>query len=133
MATPEPTLQADTIVGGDFRIVRPLGAGGMGAVYVAEQLSTGSLRALKVLHRDLAADETELQRFLGEARLASSIPSDHVVQVVGAGRDADGAPWLAMELPEGESLAARVRRDGRLAATIPAALDFLWVRIDPAR
>ncbi|MBI5481278.1 MAG: serine/threonine protein kinase [Deltaproteobacteria bacterium] len=126
MATQEPGLQADTIVGGDFRVVRSLGSGGMGAVYVAEQLSTGSLRALKILHRDLAADDAELQRFLGEARLASRIPSDHVVQVVGAGRDADGAPWLAMELLEGESLAARMRRDGRLA---PGAVQEVFAQL----
>jgi eukaryotic-like serine/threonine-protein kinase len=126
MATPESKLKPDTIVGGDYRVVRPLGAGGMGAVYVAEQLSTGSLRALKILHRDLAADEAELQRFLNEARLTARIPSDHVVQVLGAGRDADGAPWLAMELLEGESLAARVRRDGRLA---PGAVQEVFAQL----
>ncbi|MEJ7727652.1 MAG: serine/threonine-protein kinase [Polyangiaceae bacterium] len=99
------------VFGGDFRVVEPLGIGGMGTVYVAEQLSTGSLRALKTMHPRLVADARLRQRFEQEARVEARIDSDHVAHVVAAGVDADtGTPWLAMELLRGESLTARVER-----------------------
>ncbi len=99
-------LQPGTVVGGEFRVVRPLSAGGMGAVYVAEQLSTGQLRALKVMHPALVQEPRLRDRFAQEARVGSHIASEHVVQVIGAGVDpALGIPWLAMELLEGQDLA----------------------------
>jgi len=90
--------------------------GGMGAVYVAEQLSTGRKRALKLLLPSLIANERSRERFEQEARVGSRIQSDHVVEVVAAGVDATtGAPWLAMELLEGETLGGRIARAGQLA------------------
>src|SRR5262245_41581641 len=100
-----------TVFAGGYRVVRPLGGGGMGAVYVAEQLATGALRALKVMHVNLVADEHLMRLFEQEARIGHRIGSIHVVQVIDAGIDGDnGIPWLAMELLEGEPLAARVER-----------------------
>jgi serine/threonine protein kinase len=94
---------------GEFRIVRPLSEGGMGAVYVVEQVSTGKQRALKVMHPSLVGDESLRQRFVQEARIGAKIDSDHVVEVVAAGIDpATSTPWLAMELLQGETLAERV-------------------------
>ncbi len=108
-------LLPGVVVGGDFRVVQPLSAGGMGAVYVAEQLSTGKRRALKVMHPSLVVDPGLRERFAQEARVGSLVQSDHVVQVVGAGVDPVlGAPWLAMELLEGENLASYVARRGPL-------------------
>ncbi|WP_438032240.1 serine/threonine-protein kinase [Sorangium sp. So ce204] len=102
---------------GEFRIVRPLSAGGMGAVYIAEQASTGKLRALKLMHPQLCADARLRERFEQEARVGALVESDHVVQVIGAGVDAaSGVPWLAMELLEGEDLSQRMRRSGLLSA-----------------
>ncbi|XXX73593.1 serine/threonine-protein kinase [Sorangium sp. So ce134] len=101
---------------GEFRIVRPLSAGGMGAVYIAEQASTGKLRALKLMHPQLCADTRLRERFEQEARVGALVESDHIVQVIGAGVDAaSGVPWLAMELLEGEDLAQRMKRSGLLA------------------
>ncbi|WP_437886293.1 protein kinase domain-containing protein [Sorangium sp. So ce307] len=98
---------------GEFRIVRPLSAGGMGAVYVAEQASTGKLRALKLMHPQLCADTRLRERFEQEARVGALVESDHVVQVIGAGVDqASGVPWIAMELLDGEDLSVRMRRCG---------------------
>ena len=92
-------LQPGDVFGGDFRIERALAVGGMGAVYVAQQLSTGRRRALKLLLPSLVQSERSRERFEQEARVASQIASDHVVEVVSAGVDsASGAPWLAMEL-----------------------------------
>jgi serine/threonine protein kinase len=104
-----------SIVGGDFRVEAPLAEGGMGSVFVATQVSTGKRRALKLMHRELMGDPGLKQRFQQEARVAARIESDHVVQVVGAGFDPEtGAPWIAMELLEGEHLGAAMERRGVL-------------------
>ncbi len=93
----------------------------MGAVYVVEQVSTGRRRALKVMREDLALDAKSRERFVQEARVGSRIASAHVVEVLDAGIDETaGAPWLVMELLEGESLHDRVRLRGPVAA--PEAL-----------
>jgi Ca-activated chloride channel homolog len=98
-------LEAGAVFGGDFTIVRPLRVGGMGAVYVAEQRSTGAKRALKLMQRELVKDPGLRERFEQEARVGASIESDHVVQVVAAGIDvATDVPWIAMELLEGMPL-----------------------------
>jgi serine/threonine protein kinase len=108
-------LQPGTVIAGDFRILRPLSAGGMGAVYVALQLSTQRERALKVMLGDLAQNEDLKSRFVQEAQIGSQIASDHAVEMVAAGIDpATGAPWLAMELLEGEDLAGFLARSGPL-------------------
>ena len=100
---------------GDYTVVRPISVGGMGAVYEVEQTSTGKHRALKVMLPQLVADPSLRKRFEQEARIASMIDSEHVVEVVGAGIDAaQGVPWLAMELLVGEDLAKTVARRGAL-------------------
>ena len=97
----------------DFRVIRPLGVGGMGAVYVVEQLSTSRKRALKVLHPFLVRNRKHRERFEQEARVGAGIRSDHVVEVIGAGVDDEtGFPWLAMEMLEGADLRDVVTRDG---------------------
>ena len=108
-------IQPGTVFAGDFRVVRSLNAGGMGAVYEAEQMSTGKPRALKVMLSQLIADPSLRKRFEQEARIASLIESEHVVEVVGAGVDApSGLPWLAMELLQGEDLGQVVTNRGPL-------------------
>jgi protein-disulfide isomerase len=103
---------------GDFRIERPLGSGGMGAVYVAHQLSTSRKRALKVMHGALGREDDMRRRFVQEATVGSRIESDHLVEVIAAGVDADsGVPWIAMELLDGEDLDSRVRRSGPLSVS----------------
>jgi formylglycine-generating enzyme required for sulfatase activity/tRNA A-37 threonylcarbamoyl transferase component Bud32 len=101
------------VFGHDFRVVRALRAGGMGAVYVVDQLSTGKQRALKVMAPELATDAVTRERFVREASAASKIESDHVVEVVTAGiDDATGAPYIVMELLRGEELADVAARIG---------------------
>lgn len=97
-------------IGEDFVIERPLNSGGMGAVFVALQISTGIQRALKVMHPAIANNPSLRQRFAREARIGAAIPSDHVVQVVTAGIDERaGLPFLVMELLDGEDLATAIR------------------------
>ncbi len=108
-------VQPGTVFAGDFRIVRALSAGGMGAVYAAEQVSTGKPRALKVMLPALVSDPALRKRFEQEARIGSLIESEHVVEVVGAGIDGGtGLPWLAMELLQGEDLDKLVSTRGAL-------------------
>jgi len=112
---PPTALAPGSIFATDFRVVRTLGEGGMGAVYVAEQLSTGKQRALKTMHPQFVADAGLRERFAQEARIGGRIESEHVVDVVAAGIDAaTGMPWLAMELLKGETVAEAVAR-GRFA------------------
>jgi tRNA A-37 threonylcarbamoyl transferase component Bud32 len=108
-------VAAGTIVGGDFRVESPLSAGGMGTVYVAEQLSTGKKRALKLMRTELVGDVRNRQRFVDEAKVGARIDSEHVVEVIAAGVDeASAMPWLAMELLSGTSLDEVVRARGAL-------------------
>ena len=112
---PLPQLTPGTIFARDFRVLRHLSAGGMGAVYVVEQVSTQRQRALKIMLPDIVSDARARERFMQEATVSARIRSDHVVEVVGAGvDDATGTPWLAMELLEGEELAAIAKRRGAL-------------------
>ncbi|MGC4087603.1 MAG: serine/threonine-protein kinase [Polyangiaceae bacterium] len=108
-------LEVGTVFAADFRVIRRLSQGGMGTVYVVEQLSTGKQRALKLMLPQLVSDASLRKRFEQEARVGAHIESEHIVDVVGAGVDAaTGTPWLAMELLQGEDLAARVQRAGAL-------------------
>lgn len=103
-----------TIIGGDFRIVEPLSEGGMGAVFIAEQISTGRRRALKLMKRELVADAQLRARFALEANAGAKIASEHVVEVLAAGVTDEGQPWLAMELLSGDSLHDVVTKRGAL-------------------
>jgi serine/threonine protein kinase len=109
---------------GDFEVLEPLAEGGMGTVYIAEQITTGRKRALKLLRPEYVYDAESRERFLNEARISARIESDHVVEVVAAGIDpTTGTPWIAMEYLEGEDLASMVADRGAL--DFPAAVTLL--------
>jgi serine/threonine protein kinase len=104
-------LDEGEVFAGAFRVLRPLSEGGMGAVYVVEQIATGARRALKVMHPQLLADDRARERFVQEARVGARVKSDHVVHVLDAGLEPkNNVPWLVMELLEGESLGGRLER-----------------------
>jgi tRNA A-37 threonylcarbamoyl transferase component Bud32 len=88
---------------GDFRVLGELGRGAMGAVYDAEQVSTGRRVALKVLHAHVARDLQSASRFRREARTAAALRHPGIVPVLAFG-ETDGASWLAMERVDGRSL-----------------------------
>ncbi len=109
-------LSPGVVFAEQFKVIRPLARGGMGAVYVVEQLGTARERALKLMHPQIASDEKSIERFQREAQVASKIDSDHVVEVIAAGVDGKTqTPWLCMELLKGETLADRVEKSGRLS------------------
>jgi phosphate transport system substrate-binding protein len=106
-------LAAGTLVGGAYRVVRPVAEGGMGAIYEVEQIATGARRALKVMHGHFALDPAFRARFAREARVTAAIPSDHVALVLDAGQDAaTGALFIVMELLSGTTLSHELRRGG---------------------
>ncbi len=94
------------LVAGRYRIVRELGRGGMGSVYVAEHVNTGGLWALKVMHGNDHLAEERAARFRREARASARIVSENVVRVTDAdvAAELDGAPFIVMELLDGEDL-----------------------------
>jgi serine/threonine protein kinase len=120
---PAGDLGPGTIFAGEFRVERLIGRGGMGVVYAVEQLATGKVRALKVLSPTLLGDADSEARFLKEARAASRVESDHIVEVVDAGCDrATGMPWLLMELLRGQALSEILAEGARLPP--PRALEI---------
>ena len=85
----------------------------MGAVYSVEQLSTGKRRALKVMQPALIPDARARERFVQEARIGAQVESEHIVDVVASGIDEPtGMPWIAMELLDGQDLAAYIAQRG---------------------
>ncbi|MEZ4296976.1 MAG: serine/threonine-protein kinase [Polyangiaceae bacterium] len=112
MVGTEP-LESGEVLAGGYRIVRVLASGGMGTVYVAEQIATGRQRALKRMHATLIGEPQVHQLFEREVRVGDRIDSDHVVEVLDAGVDeGTGLPWLAMELLQGRSLREEVDEMG---------------------
>ena len=100
---------------GGYQVSRPLGQGGMGAVYLARQVSLDRNVALKVLSPKLAADAGFVARFVREAYAAAQLTHHNVVQVYDIGQD-QGRHFYAMEYVDGQSLAGVVAKAGRLDA-----------------
>jgi serine/threonine-protein kinase len=94
---------------GRYEIGRPLGRGGMGAVYQAIHRDLRKNVAVKVLAGNLAHDEIARQRFLREGEAASRIRHPHVVDVTDVGTEGEHT-YLVMELLEGEDLSSRIQR-----------------------
>jgi serine/threonine protein kinase len=108
-------LSEGLIIADRFRLIRPLGQGGMGAVWLALHTGLDVPCAVKFIH-DEAAKSPELRaRFEREAKAAAQLRSPHVVQVLDHGVW-EGAPYIAMELLEGEDLAHRLHRRRPLSA-----------------
>jgi serine/threonine-protein kinase len=98
-----------------FRIVRRLGAGGMGTVFLAEQIAVGNRPvALKVLNRKLLDDPEFLLRFQNEAASTGRIRHPNVVTIYESGQADDGTPYIAMEYLEGETLSHALKTRGAL-------------------
>lgn len=99
---------------GDYEIIDVAGIGGMGVVYRARQKSLDRIVALKVIRPQIADEPDFRERFVREARLASSIDHPHVVTIYDAG-EFDGRLFLAMQWLEGEDLHEMIHSRGALA------------------
>lgn len=97
---------------GPYRILAPLGEGGMGAVFLAEHDLIGRKAAIKVLQPVVARDEEAVSRFFMEARTVNQIRHPNIVEVTDFGTE-DGQPFIVMEYLEGETLASRLNQHGR--------------------
>ncbi len=105
-----------------LRLVRVLGRGGMGAVWEAEHLTLKNRVAVKFMLDRFASNGPETARFVREATAAAQVKSPHVAQVFDHGFTEDGTPYIVMELLEGESLADRLGRAGRIGLRETAGL-----------
>ena len=104
---------------GNYRIVRKLGAGGMGVVFEGVHEQIGRRVAIKVLHPELSRHLDTVNRFLTEARLVSMIQHPGVVYTFEFGQLPDHTAYIIMEYLEGESLAKRLKASGgRLGASV---------------
>jgi serine/threonine-protein kinase len=110
------TLQAGQLFG-NYRIVRLIGEGGFGEVYLAENSLIERHAVVKVLHPALAQDAELVRRFLNEARAASAIRHPNIIEVFDAGGTPEGAPYILMEFLEGVSLQTRLAERVRLAVS----------------
>src|SRR3954466_15478565 len=93
----------------------------MSTVYKAFDTTLERCVAIKLMHRPLAQDSDQLERFRREARAVAQLNHPHIVGVIDAGED-DGAPFIVFEFVDGETLKERIKRNGRLA--IPEAIAY---------
>ncbi|HET9934111.1 MAG TPA: serine/threonine-protein kinase [Polyangiaceae bacterium] len=111
------------VLAGKLRIVRLLGAGGMGAVFEVEHELTRHRRALKLLHPQMAGIPSVVERFLREASAAGRIGNRHIVETFDAGRLETGEPYIVMELLTGRTLGEVLEQRGPLS--LDAACDIV--------
>jgi eukaryotic-like serine/threonine-protein kinase len=123
-----------TVIGGRYRLDGEIGRGGMSTVYRAFDTVLERPVAIKLMHREIAADADQLERFRREARSVAQLSHPHVVTVIdageepaaegnGAGRDGPGAaPYIVLEYVDGDTLKDLIRREGPLE--IPQAIAY---------
>lgn len=114
-------LSPGYIVRGKYRILRKLGQGGMGVVYLAEHLLLGGHVALKFLAPELSRDPQFVKRFRNEARAAYQLHHPNIVDVTDLDQDEDGSLFIAMEYISGPSLRS-VLHDSKGPLPVPRAL-----------
>src|ERR1700683_3152931 len=130
-----------TLLGGRYRLDAQIGRGGMSTVYRAFDTVLERPVAIKLMHREIASDSAQLERFRREARSVARLNHPHIVTVIDAGEEPSpeslgagestgegfgeggvGTPYIVLEYVEGETLKALIRREGPLE--IPRAIAY---------
>ena len=106
---------AGDLVTSKVRLVRPLGAGGMGSVWLADHLALHTQVVVKFIATNLQTNKDAISRFEREAAAASQVKSPHVVQILDHGISDSRVPFIVMELLEGRDLAAYLEEFGRVS------------------
>jgi serine/threonine protein kinase len=101
---------------GNYRIVRPLGEGGMGVVYLAEHEILRRPAAVKMLHAELSQSDDLVERFMREARATAAIQHPGIVEILDCGFHTSGKAYIVMEFLEGHSLGQHLLQYGRMTA-----------------
>jgi len=125
--------QVGTLLSGRYRLDAQIGAGGMSTVYRAFDTVLERQVAIKLMHREIAAEADQLERFRREARAVAQLNHPHVVGVIDAGEapppeeqtgfgEPAAMPYIVFEYVEGETLKDRIRRMGRLP--VPEAVAY---------
>src|SRR5437762_10229744 len=120
----EPGVEAeevDELIGrsvGSYRIVKPLGKGGMGAVYMAEHPVIGSKVAIKFLHPQYATDKKIVERFFNEARAVNVIGHDNILKIIDLNVTDDNRHYFIMEFLHGRPLQDLVEPDKPLPVAL---------------
>src|SRR5215218_7276226 len=109
-----------TLISERYRLEEKIGSGGMSSVYRAFDPTLERWVAVKLMHRDIAHNPDQLERFRREARAVAQLNHPHIVQVIDAGEESDAAhpgfstPYIVFEYVEGQTLKERIRHFGRL-------------------
>src|ERR1039457_4245101 len=123
-----------TLLGGRYRLDAQIGRGGMSTVYRAFDIVLERPVAIKLMHREIASDSDQLERFRREARSVAQLSHPHVVTVIDAGEEPSpdgqhaagaggvGTPYIVLEYVDGETLKELIRREGPL--DIPQAIAY---------
>ncbi|HEY2367109.1 MAG TPA: serine/threonine-protein kinase, partial [Polyangiaceae bacterium] len=117
-------MEAGEVLAGAYRLLHPIGEGGMGRVWVAEQIALERRVAVKILSAELVGRDVGCELFEREARATARVDHPHVVRVVDYAVTPEGVPFLVLELLWGETLEERIQRSGPLAlADVRVLLD----------
>src|ERR1700726_1322560 len=123
-----------TLLGGRYRLEAQIGRGGMSTVYRAFDTVLQRTVAIKLMHREIATDSDQLERFRREARAVAQLAHPHIVTVIDAGEEpgsdeepgedsyAAATPYIVLEYVNGETLKDLIRREGPLE--IPQAIAY---------
>lgn len=126
----EAVAKPGDVVEGRYRIIQPLGEGGMGTVFLAEHTMINRRVAMKILHPELATDAIVVERFMNEARAAGTLGHPNIVESTDMGFTNHHIPFIAFEYLEGTLLTDEIYRTGgmpvrravRIATQIASAL-----------
>ncbi len=113
-STREAVVKTGDIVEGRYRIIRTLGEGGMGTVFLAEHALIKRRVAIKILHPELATDANVIERFMNEARAAGTLGHPNIVESTDMGFTANHVPYIVFEFLEGALLTDEIYRVGGL-------------------